>query len=169
MGLDFYGNWTVIGGPKKGPYGRIMWLCRCKCGKEKLVYEYSLNSGKSKGCRSCSNVGKRYERATSEFSRKFSHVSPKVREKLRKAAWSAIDRCTNENHPRYADWGGRGIAVWFSDKVSFFEYLLTLDGHDDFSLVLDRIDNDKNYEPGNLRFVTKSESEKNRRKWCSHN
>jgi hypothetical protein len=160
-----YGKWSVIDGPVRGPNRRVMWLCRCTCGREKLVYEYNLLSGQSTGCRACSNLGKHgYERATSEFSRRFAHVPPKVRNKLRQAAWAAIDRCTNHDNPRYEDCGGRGIQSLFADNVAFFEYLLTLPGHDDFSLVLDRIDNDGHYEPGNLQFVTPKESAGNRRK-----
>ena len=163
---DTYDSWMVIDGPVRGPNKRIMWLCRCVCGREKLVYEYNLLSGKSSSCAACAQKGRKLGQQvdTSEFSRKFTHVPPRVRNKLRQAAWSAIDRCTNPNNPRYVDWGGRGIRVWFKDKVEFFEYLLTLPGHDNFSLVLDRIDNDKNYEPGNLRFVTHRESSSNRRR-----
>lgn len=162
---DVYGSWLVIDGPVRGPNDRTMWLCMCVCGKETLVYEYNLKSGKSTGCRACSNLGKKgYERATSEFSKRFAHIAPKVRTKLRQAAWSAISRCTNQEYPRYRDYGGRGIKVTFTDKVEFFEYLLTLQGHDNFNLVLDRIDNDGNYEVGNLRFVTRSESQRNQRK-----
>ena len=162
---DVYGSWMVIDGPIRGPNRRVVWLCRCICGKEKLVYEYNLVSGKSSSCAACARRGKKLglQVDTSEFSKRFTHVLPKVRTKLRQAAWAAIARCTDENDPRYADYGGRGIQVWFTDKVEFFEYLLTLPGHDDFSLVIDRIDNDKHYEPGNLRFVTRSVSQRNQR------
>lgn len=44
------------------------------------------------------------------------------------------------------------------------EYLYTLSGSNDAYLVLDRADNDGHYEPGNLRFVTPSQSLLNRQR-----
>lgn len=99
----------------------------------------------------------------SEAGRRLNHVPGKLLKRLRHAAENAIDRCNNKNHSRYWGWGGRGIKVLFSDWVEFVEYLLTVPGHDNLSLVLDRIDNDKHYEPGNIRYVTRSESQINRR------
>jgi hypothetical protein len=40
---------------------------------------------------------------------------------------------------------------------------MTLDGWDKPELELDRIDVNKGYEPDNLRFVTRSENQRNRR------
>jgi hypothetical protein len=78
----------------------------------------------------------------------------------------AIYRCTDETHPHYRHYGGRGIRVhpeWVDDPNKFARYLLTLDGATDHDLVMDRIDNDGHYEPSNLRFVDRSESLCNRR------
>ena len=41
--------------------------------------------------------------------------------------------------------------------------LVTLDGWDDPDLELDRINNDRGYEPENLRFVTRAENTRNKR------
>lgn len=53
-----YGHWSVIRTDKRHYY-----LCRCKCGTEKLVYKYNLTSGKSRSC-GCQNQisieGKRF-------------------------------------------------------------------------------------------------------------
>jgi hypothetical protein len=54
---------------------------------------------------------------------------------------------------------------WCADQVAFVAYLMTLDGWDNDGLVIDRIDNDGHYEPGNLRFVTRSVSQRNKRSW----
>lgn len=47
---DTFGNWTVTAGPTKKFNGKKHWICRCGCGVEKEVAQYSLLEGKSKGC-----------------------------------------------------------------------------------------------------------------------
>ena len=79
---------------------------------------------------------------------------------------NVMARCLNEEADKYEYYGGRGILIhdeWIKVRYKFIEYLSTLPGVEDDSLVLDRADNDGHYEPGNLRFVTHSESCFNRR------
>lgn len=83
--------------------------------------------------------------------------------KLKDAAGSAIRRCTNPRNQAYRNYGGRGIKAHFKDISSFVDHLLTLPGHNDELLVLDRINNDGHYEVGNLRFTTPLESRHNQR------
>jgi len=73
-------------------------------------------------------------------------------------------RCDNPNRIAYKDYGGRGIKVcaeWYDYKV--FK-LWALNNYYSETLLLDRIDNDGNYEPLNCRFTTRFESELNKRK-----
>lgn len=86
-------------------------------------------------------------------------------ERLKQRVRKAIARCTNPNATYYNRYGGRGIKVcqeWLDNPVAFYDYLLTLHGWCDLNLVLDRVDNDGHYEPGNLRFTTRTESQNNR-------
>lgn len=77
--------------------------------------------------------------------------------------WTAIiQRCTNPNHPRYADYGGRGIAIcdaWRHDFAAFHAHV----GDRPKGLTLDRIENDGPYAPGNVRWATYAEQRANRR------
>ena len=56
---DIYGHLTVIKRaedyikPKSGAHER-QWLCRCICGREKIILEVNLKSGKSITCGMCS-------------------------------------------------------------------------------------------------------------------
>lgn len=79
-------------------------------------------------------------------------------------AFNAWSRCNDPDHPRFKDYGGRGIKVLFLTVHHFAAYLLTLPGWDDLRMVIDRIDNNDHYREGNLRFATRSESIKNRRR-----
>lgn len=73
---------------------------------------------------------------------------------------AAKNRCTNPNDLRYSDYGGRGIKFLFD---SFEQFFLEL-GKRPKNYVLDRLDNDKGYEIGNLAWVTRSASQLNQRK-----
>lgn len=72
-----------------------------------------------------------------------------------------VARCTRTTHPRYADYGGRGITVCerWRDFANFYADM----GDRPPGLTLDRIDNDGNYEPGNCRWADLSTQMKNRR------
>ena len=75
-------------------------------------------------------------------------------------------RCFNPAGAAWKNYGGRGITVhepWVRDPAQFIRYLAGLPGFSDPALTLDRIDNDKGYEPGNLRLATKVEQRHNSR------
>ena len=44
------GYWQVLALVERNKYGKKQYLCRCKCGKEKIVSGESLRHGKSKSC-----------------------------------------------------------------------------------------------------------------------
>lgn len=81
--------------------------------------------------------------------------------------WIAIkQRCFNARSPAYKYYGARGITLfdgWINNFKSFYNYISQLHGFDDPELSIDRIDNDGNYEPGNIRWATRSVQNSNRR------
>lgn len=86
--------------------------------------------------------------------------------RMRIKARCAISRCYSSRADKYEYYGGRGIRVhapWLADLQQFAEYLAALPGAEDASLRLDRKDVNGHYEPGNLQFVTRSESTRNQR------
>lgn len=83
----------------------------------------------------------------------------------------AKSRCSNPNHKRYADYGGRGIRFCFPNVAAFLAELgpKPQDGQ---RYTVDRVDNSGNYEPGNIQWATYRQQANNRRKgsgwWGSH-
>ena len=81
--------------------------------------------------------------------------------------WDMIrQRCYNPNYPHYKNYGARGIVMfdgWKDSFVAFSKYVDENLGHRPDGYTLDRIDNDRGYEPGNLRWASHSEQMHNRR------
>jgi Staphylococcus phage HNH endonuclease len=80
--------------------------------------------------------------------------------------YNMLARCQNPEHDGYHNYGGRGIQVhpdWRDDPRPFIEWLLANLGPRPDGMTLDRINNDGNYEPGNLRWATHAQQAANRR------
>jgi hypothetical protein len=79
------------------------------------------------------------------------------------------DRCHNPNNDKYEHYGGRDIAVfsaWQESFEAFRDYVIEHIGqHPGEGYSIHRIDNDENYEPGNIRWATKEEQTGHRRAW----
>lgn len=78
-------------------------------------------------------------------------------------AWQqAKQRCLNPKDANYARYGGRGITMhagWVHDFPAFLAYI---GQKPSAKHQLDRIDNDGNYEPGNVRWATPKQNARNR-------
>ena len=88
-------------------------------------------------------------------------------------AWHRMmERCHRVSHPSYKDYGRRGIKV-HSEWHDFMRFRKDL--HEEIGefpgegYSMDRINNDKGYEPGNLRWATWREQSENKRERTPYN
>ena len=79
--------------------------------------------------------------------------------------YQMVSRCTKPHHKMWNHYGGRGISVcdeWM-DPLVFYAYLDDVLGPCPEGHSIDRIDNDGDYEPGNVRWASDSEQWRNQR------
>ena len=155
LGMRF-GRLTVISMLKKHGKKPKRWVCECDCGGRAIVNSYGLMTRGTKSC------GCLMKEAIS--SAKAHGLARRGRKSNLYLVWCAIrQRCYNPRCKAYKNYGGRGITLdpnW-NDYATFAK---DVGERPHPSLSLDRIDNDGNYEPGNIRWATRAVQSQNRRK-----
>lgn len=136
-------------------------LCQCSCETPAvLVPVKHLVHGRVRSC-GCIKREQTIERNRAAASRGGATTHPLF------SHWAAaMNRCYNPAAGNYRWYGGRGISVWegwYDDPGAFIAYIEENLGSRPPGMSLDRIDNDGNYEPGNLKWSTPAERARNRR------
>lgn len=97
-------------------------------------------------------------------TRRIRDASGRRKDSPEYSSWRSMrKRCYDKNHSYYEYWGGRGIIVCDRWKNSFELFFADMGSRPSLGHTLGRINQDGNYEPGNVVWATATEQANNRR------
>ena len=144
MVIGFKNNWLEAVEQVKG----CRWIFLCKCGVRKELEAGAVSSGKTHSC-GCKHIANVYKHGLSRTAEQY--------------IWSCMrQRCKNPKNPVYKHYGGRGIAVcerW----NSFQNFYSDMGPRPTSKHSIERVDNDKGYDPTNCIWATRYVQAKNQR------
>jgi conserved hypothetical protein len=148
-----FNHLTIVEYAGKNKHKKKLYKCKCNnCGNEKVMIGTEVKNGYSKSCGCLTKQN---------LKRKHGMTGTPIYKK-----WKTIKgRCFNPNASNYKWYGERGITMckeWKNDFSKFYEDVgdIPFEGAE-----LDRIDNNGNYEPNNVRWVDHRTNSNNRRKY----
>ena len=158
-----FGRLTALKPTEKRRNNCVVWLCKCECGNycEKKGSDLVRGSTRSCGCL--------LKETSSQLPYKYhgnrTHGMGHTRIYY---IWSNMkDRCFRPACKNYKNYGGRGITVcpeWKNSFEAFYDHVSKLPHYGEEGRSIDRINNDGNYEPNNVRWATRKEQRNNQRK-----
>jgi len=140
---QMFGKLTVVEQAGRNKLKKVLWRCRCECGKETVVVSGSLVTGNTTSC-GC-------------IVPNFKHGGWK---KSSYNTWRAMmRRCYNPADKDYPRWGGKGVTVHapWHDYAVFAKDVGEPSGEETF----DRIDTTGNYTPENVRWANSTVQARN--------
>jgi hypothetical protein len=155
---------------KNGEFRGVGWVCACDCGVDKTFESYNLVSGNTKSC-GC----KKHKWGTSGRKRVLTDTQRKHNNRMHywrspeKYIWKAMkSRCLDPRNKGYYRYGGRGITVHkdFLGDFGLERFIAEIGKRPTPHHTVDRIDNSRGYEPGNIRWATRVQQARNTSRNC---
>ena len=142
---------TVIERAENAKDGKARWRCRCSCGNEVVVVGKYLRRGTIQSC------GCLWREKVTTHGMSHTKIFGKWKTMLK--------RCENPKCVSYNNYGGRGIKVCerWHDFQNFYNDVSHLPHFGEKGYTLDRIDNDGDYEPCNVRWADYKTQRRNTR------
>lgn len=152
---DRYGRLVAIAPTHLGR--RLRWLFKCDCGSERSIRMDAVRCGKTQSC-GCLQRERAALSSTRHGHHRRSRRSPEY------YCWAAmIQRCTNSNCDHFPNYGDRGITVCERWR-SFSDFYADVGSRPTPKHTLERLDNDRGYEPGNVVWATRAQQTRNNRR-----
>jgi hypothetical protein len=143
--------------PRRGIHHR--WFVRCDCGREFDRCAESITSQRSTQCHVCQAHDAGAVRALPVRSKVGGRQRPEY-----KTYSAMLSRCLDETQSEYPSYGGRGIGICDAWRTSFAAFFTDVGPRPGPGYSIDRIDNDGDYEPGNVRWATATTQARNTRR-----
>lgn len=156
-----FGRLTVIERSLERRYPGTHWRCRCDCGRELVVAGRALRTGNTTSC-GCFRLERVRAALTTHGESKRGQWTPEFQ------AWAAAKRRCHPSYRAARDYFDRGIRMCDRWAESFDAFLADMGRRPSKDHSLDRINNDGHYEPGNCRWATRSQQQRNKRVYAKH-
>lgn len=140
------GRLAVISFNSVNDHGDAIWNCICDCGSEFTTAGSRIINGITSSC-GC--------------LRREIHTKHDGCKRPEYTVWEGmIQRCTNPNAFGFERYGGRGIMVCDRWR-DFGNFIADMGTRPSAEYSIERVDGNKSYEPGNCRWATKTEQQRN--------
>ena len=154
-----FGDYTVIEkGAIRSKWGQTFLLCRCRCGSERKVNTSNLANGTSKRCFTCrmSNSGNLLNSEGSK-NRKAASIG---HAKIKTSWWARYGKAAEKRNYSFNITPDYVWSIYEEQdmkcRLSGVKIDFSLDVRDPSYPSMDRIDNERGYEVGNIQLVTKT-------------